>query len=333
MNDHIPKLVPLLTIGGFLGSGKTTLVNRILKEKHGKRIVVFVNDFADISIDADLIETADANKISLKNGCVCCSLNDDLIEGITNIVKDPFETDAILIEASGVADSNSLASSLEVLEASEFIHLDARIYILDPDIFVSLDFEISESLIDQAAQSDIILLNKVDSSGADNVEKLWSILAESAPYSAIVETAFCNVSLDLLFGPKTRIATKSTHEGSASDNHRFASHVFQSSVPVDRSQFDQFVKTLPESCIRAKGVVRFLDTPNISHVFQMVGHRASVSCKPQHSDTDKTQFVAIGFADQFDGKFLESEFQKLTRSLPDTQTPEDVRATGSRCSG
>jgi len=311
MSKQQSKLVPLLTIGGFLGSGKTTLVNRILKEKHGKRIVVFVNDFADINIDADLVETVEANKISLKNGCVCCSLNDDLVKGIARIVNEPIETDAILVEASGVADANTLASSLEILEASELIHLDSKIYVLDPDIYASLEFDIAESLIDQAAQSDIVLLNKVDCADGENVEKLWSILAESAPYSAIIETAHCDVSLDLLFGPKAALPSTSARTDGSSHIGKFKSQIFQSNELLDRSSFDRFVKILPENCIRAKGIVHFQDTPTIPHVFQMVGHRASISRKSQQSETGQSLFVAIGFVDQFDGALLESEFLKL----------------------
>ena len=171
MTDHPKKRVPLTTVAGFLGAGKTTLVNHMLQEAAGARIVVFVNDFGAINIDYDLIETIETDRISLKNGCVCCSLNGDLIEGVTGFVRDTDAPDAIVIEASGIADPRALDSSLAALEAAGLIRLDARLYVLDAATFQALSYNDQETIIDHTAVSDIVLINKVDLVSAETRQK------------------------------------------------------------------------------------------------------------------------------------------------------------------
>ena len=99
--------VPILLVTGFLGSGKTTLINDLLQDEHGMRIAAIVNDFGSINIDAALLESASDEVIGLKNGCICCSLQGDLLrtlkQGLTNNAPD-----LIVIEASGVADPEGI---------------------------------------------------------------------------------------------------------------------------------------------------------------------------------------------------------------------------------
>ena len=98
-----PPVIPVTVLTGFLGAGKTTLLNRIVNGNHGLRVAVLVNDFGSLNIDADLIVGVESNVVSLANGCVCCSIRDDLIEAVVGVLARPERPEYVLLEASGVA--------------------------------------------------------------------------------------------------------------------------------------------------------------------------------------------------------------------------------------
>lgn len=102
--------VPITVLGGYLGAGKTTLVNRLLSGDHGRRLAVLVNDFGEVNIDVDLITSHDGETISLQNGCVCCSIADALGESLDRVLALDPAPDQIVIEASGVADPAKVAA-------------------------------------------------------------------------------------------------------------------------------------------------------------------------------------------------------------------------------
>lgn len=102
--------LPVTLISGYLGAGKTTLVNHVLRNTNGRKFLVMVNDFGELPIDADLIESDDGDTITLANGCICCSMNGDLAGAFIDLLnRDPLP-DHLLIEASGVAEPNRIAN-------------------------------------------------------------------------------------------------------------------------------------------------------------------------------------------------------------------------------
>ena len=101
--------VPMIVLGGFLGAGKTTLLNRILSGAHGVRYAVLVNDFGELDVDGNLVASHGGDTVTFANGCVCCSMGDDLVGAIDRLLDGNRRPDQILVEASGVADPAPIA--------------------------------------------------------------------------------------------------------------------------------------------------------------------------------------------------------------------------------
>ncbi|MFU1478223.1 CobW family GTP-binding protein [Roseovarius sp. C7] len=180
VDEGAPTPIPLATVGGFLGSGKTTLINHMLAHANGRRYVIFVNDFGAINIDLQLVETIEDDRISFSNGCVCCTLNDEFVSSVAQMSKREDRPDAILIEASGVADPRALEASLSALEASNHVQLETALYILDANCFGQRDYVEAEMLIDHAATSDLLLINKTDLVSQEALARLVEEFSVSA---------------------------------------------------------------------------------------------------------------------------------------------------------
>lgn len=317
--------LPIVIIGGFLGSGKTTLVNQLLSNADGRRLVVFVNDFGAINIDFALIETVEQDRISLKNGCVCCSLNEDLVLAVTDFSDAESPPDGIIIEASGVADPNALNSSFDLLEAAGKARIDARIYVLDADGFGSLNYEESETIIDHATASDFVLLNKTDLAIPEKLEALERLLGESAPYSSVLKTEFCSISPDLVLGEtRSPLPDTAEREKLAGNRHHIRDYQQWSTdtdLLIDRSRFEEFARRLPQYCLRAKGFVRFYDAPEELATFNLVGFRASLETLDQAPPQIRSQLVFIGRRDQMSRDDLKREFGN-TLHRPENQVRE-----------
>ncbi|GAB5468466.1 MAG: GTP-binding protein [Rhodospirillales bacterium] len=304
---HQPRL-PLLTVGGFLGAGKTTLVNALLSQTEGRRFVVFVNDFGAINIDLALVETLAEDRISLKNGCVCCSLNGDLVAAVADFARQAEPPDALVIEASGVADPRALDSSLAALDAAGLIRRDTQVYVVDADRFGGLDYLDSEEIVDHAAASDLVLLNKCDLATAHQVAAIEVLLARAAPYSQVVRTTQGRVPLAMLLGESRR------ERGEAPILPRHADFVQwtgTSATPLERKAFRVFARLLQSQCLRAKGLLSFRDNPDRPYVFNAVGTRATLEPLAALPDRKAVEIVAIGFPARVDTARLERAFQDL----------------------
>ncbi len=315
MSTSLPPPIPVVTVGGFLGAGKTTLVNHILRQADGQRIVVFVNDFGAINIDYDLIEARDTDRISLKNGCVCCTLNDDLITSIVDFCRHS-SPDAFVIEASGVADPRSLGQTIQALQSAGHVRLDNRIYVLDGDLFGSLDYEDTESLIDHAAASDLVLINKFDLVDKDRFEKTRSLLARSCPRSIVLDTTRCAVPLDALLSGNSFETNPGITDTLAADADRhqvsdYSSWCRSGFGPVKRQMFAAFITELIGIAIRAKGIIRFEDTPDTPVLFDLVGSRPTYRMLDRADETRTTGFVAIGRRNRKELHLLETRFDEV----------------------
>jgi G3E family GTPase len=153
--------LPLTVIGGFLGAGKTTLLKHLLENADGRRLAVLINDFGALNIDAALIKATGADSIELSNGCVCCSIGDDLVKQLVMLEKSADKFDHVVIEASGVGDPWKIAQIGMVAGA---YRLDSVIVVVDTETIEThiTDELTSDTVIRQLARADILLANKTD---------------------------------------------------------------------------------------------------------------------------------------------------------------------------
>ncbi|MEQ1739869.1 MAG: GTP-binding protein, partial [Methyloglobulus sp.] len=156
----VNKQIPVTVIGGYLGAGKTTLLNHILRNNKGIRFAVLVNDFGNINIDVDLIESQDGDTINLANGCICCSLAGGFGAAMLSIRESAVLPDRVLIEASGVSDPFKIAQYAHL----PGFRLDSVIVLADAEFIQkrAADKYVGRQVIQQLKSADLLLLNKVD---------------------------------------------------------------------------------------------------------------------------------------------------------------------------
>ena len=214
------ETVPITLITGYLGSGKTTLINHLLRNAKGYRMAVIVNDIGEVNIDADLIQKGgvvaekDDNLVALQNGCICCTLKKDLIDQLASLIKTR-KFDHILIEASGICEPIPIAQTITYLEDQfemrgmpKFCKLDAVISVTDA-LRLADEFGCGEALehaergeedienlvIQQLEFCDIVLLNKASEVTPVQLSTIEAIIRKLQPHAEIIETDYCKVDI------------------------------------------------------------------------------------------------------------------------------------------
>ena len=192
------KPIPVTLLTGFLGAGKTTLVNRILHADHGLRIAVLVNDFGAVNIDSRLIVGVQGETISLANGCICCTIRDDLLRATAQLLEGPNPPEHIIVEPSGVSDPGAVVRSFLLLRPH--IQLDSVICLIDAEQFTGLTGRNALLAMDQVAMADIILVNKVELASRTQLERIHRFIERTAPRARLIETTHANAPLEFLIG-------------------------------------------------------------------------------------------------------------------------------------
>ena len=190
--------LPVTIITGFLGSGKTTLLNHILTNQSGLKTAVLVNEFGEVGIDNDLlITTGDDNMVELSNGCICCTINDDLLEAVYKVLERSDKIDYLVVETTGLADPLPVALTFLGTELRDLTRLDSIVTVVDAENY-SLDLFNSQAAYNQIAYGDILLLNKMDLIADADADALEVKLREIKEDARILRTDHSNVPLPLI---------------------------------------------------------------------------------------------------------------------------------------
>ncbi len=342
MSDKPKFPIPLTILTGFLGAGKTTLLNHILHGEHGLKIAVLVNDFGAVNIDTQLVVGIEGETVSLSNGCICCTIRDDLLLAVIDLLKRPEPPEYILIETSGVSDPASVAVTFALPEVARAVRIDSIVTVIDAEQLRTLDDEYSQLAFAQIAVADIIILNKVDVTPPDVMTQLKDDIGKFIPMARIYETSFASVPLELLLGvgqyDSERVHQRTAKDvhvhgvGEASDHDHehhheheddhahhddhhdhdhslvFSTWSWSSEAPLALNNVRDFLEMLPKTIYRAKGFLWITEFAAKRAVVQVVGRRASLRLGEAwgEGETRRNQLVFIASHGGIDAEALQS---------------------------
>ncbi len=309
------KKTKITLLTGYLGSGKTTLINHILTNEDKYKIAVIVNDIGEVNIDANLIENGgivtekDESLVALSNGCICCNLKMDLVKQITDLI-DQDKFDYIIIEASGICEPIPIAQTItmmpQMLNNPKYnVELDAIVTVVDAlrlkDEFNcgnSLkkddldDEDIEKLIIEQLEFCNVIVLNKAHDVTEEELNEVKAVIKSIQPKAKIIESDYAKVDLKEILDTNLFNFEESSmtagwiealehpeeiDESGEELEYGISTFVYYRKEPLNRKLFYEFIeKNWDKSIIRSKGVVYFTDDYNNAYMFESAGNSKSL---------------------------------------------------------
>lgn len=299
MHMNKPKEVYLLS--GFLGSGKTTVLKRMVTgfKNKGLEIGIILNEIGDTNVEQHLFK--DEQTYELLNGCICCSIQDDLKSTLDQFIEN--SVDVLLIEGTGVANPQEIIDALSSPEYINRFHLKSLISLVDASQFLeyqsifSSSKEVRQLLREQISHASLIIVNKTDLVSSKKLEKVTAKIIDMASDQAkIILSTYGEVSLEELL--QTRIQTTELFPNNHSDAHHSTHHLSIKAIKIEdlpimnRKAFTAWLKGLPKEIIRGKGYVQFEDDDHL-YSFQFASKKVHLE-KLDDPAAEKPLIILIG---------------------------------------
>ena len=295
--------IPVTVLTGYLGSGKTTLLNRILSEMHGARLAVIVNVFGELGIDGDLVLGPREEVITLANGCLCCSVRQDLLQTLKMLLSRDEPLDGILIETTGLADPAPIIQSFFMdAQVNAGTRLDAIVAVVDAK-HVAARMADSLEVAAQLSLADLILLNKIDLVSGAEAERLESEIGAINPFATVRRTIHSAIPISVVLNrggfDLSRVAGRV--ENFTVTGARHGGLVESCSLETDRPlAMDRFLRWVDallaiegEDLFRIKGILQF-EGQNRRFVFQAIHRVMDGDFIDKDASDDRSKLVIIG---------------------------------------
>ncbi len=304
--------IPVLLVAGFLGAGKTTLLNHLLRTRSGLRIGVVVNDFGAVNIDAMLVAGQADGAVSLGNGCMCCTVDDDGLDAtFESLVKPRVGLDLIVVEASGLAEPRNLIRMVSG-STNPRIEYGGLLYLVDAGNHAATRQR--HPRIDQhLALADLVVLNKTDLAGSEVVDHTHDLVRQHNSTAPIIATRDADIDLALLADLKPVLddsaprqlgldellveqGTGEDHDHCGHMHHEYQSVSFVDPAPMNPRALATFLEQPPAGVFRIKGFVHFgVAGHRRKYLVHTVGSYVSVTTRPWDSGEQRlTELVVIG---------------------------------------
>jgi G3E family GTPase len=338
--------VPIVVITGYLGSGKTTLMQNILKQEK-RKIALIVNDMGSINIDASILNksgnrVAQVEMVEMQNGCICCTLRDEFMAEIERLSEDK-SIEAIFVEASGISEPSSIAGAFlnyEEMTENTRVYLKVVVSVVDVDRIYreflhnltsdeeTEDGDVINLIMDQIEFCNLMILNKTDLLTKEQLREVKEGLRAIQQEAEMIECVNGDVDLEVIlnredfdfdeveaYSAVQRALNNCEHddEKACVDEYGISSFVFEEKRPFNRDAFNKLIEEYPESLIRSKGYIWFSDDPKHVQLFEQAGRNASI--------TELSEWISA---------WSEEELEKVVSDFPDIMDDWD-ETYGDRC--